>query len=269
MPDIFGIVIAKAAAVAVFSLVASFGISALVVPILGGRLEGAGLIMTLTLPVVISFPASILQFWQFETTRRLKDELSTALVQLDDVNAKLVSTNLELIRERSHDPLTRLLTEDIFRERLVSQPNMADIGQLVRVRLDGLLELRKAAGSAAAETAIFTVAAAIRRSLRPIDYAGRIGDHEFAIFMPGSTPILASLAVGSISSTVAAILFQMDGKAAPVTVSAGGIECAPGFDIAEALAAATAELEKSTAQGGNCSHWGKLRLESAFARSVT
>lgn len=260
MSDIRSVVIIKAAAAAAISLLASFGISYLVVPLLGGRLEGVGLIMTLALPVIIAFPASAVQFWQFETTRRLKDELASALVQLDDVNEKLVSSNMELLKERSRDPLTLLLTEDVFRERLLDQKKMADIGQLVRLRIDHLPRPADTFRAVATETAIFAVAAAIRNNLRPLDFAARIGDDEFAVFMPGSTAILASLAVGSVSRSISAIRFGLEGTdGATTTVSAGGIECMPGFDVDEALAAAGAELDQASAQGGNCSNWGQLR----------
>lgn len=260
MPDIYRIVIARAALAALLSLIASYSISYFVVPLMGGTLDGAGLVMTLVLPVVIAFPASAVQFWQFETTRRLKDSLCKALKELDEVNSRLVKTNVELIRERSHDPLTRLLTEDVFRQRLQDQPEQPDIGQLVKLRVDGIAGLRRSHGGTAAETAIFAAAAAIRRALRPVDFAGRFGDHEFAIFMPGSTPILASLAISSVSKAVEAVRLPFDGEThLPTTVSAGGVECAPGFVIDAAFAIAEAELERSSMQGGNCSHWGNLR----------
>lgn len=260
MPGLYRYVISRAALAALVSLVASFSISYLVVPLMGGQLAGAGLVMTLVLPVVIAFPASAVQFWQFEKTRRLKDSLCNALIELDEVNAKLVSTNMELVRERSHDPITRLLTEDVFRERMLHQPDQPDIGQLVKLRVDGLSTLRKSHGSMAAETALFAAAAAIRRALRPADFAGRIGDRDLAIFMPGSTPILASLAFGDISKSVAAVQMPFnEGEHRSMTLSAGGVECAPGFFVEAALAAADAELERSVMQGGNCSHWGSLR----------
>ncbi len=269
MPGLYRFVIARAALTAFLSLVASFCISYLVVPLLGGRLEGAGLIMTLVLPVVIAFPASAVHFWQFETTRRLKNSLCAALKEIDEVNAKLVSANVALIAERSHDPLTRLLTEDVFRARMQDQTEQADIGQLVKLRVDGVALLRKSHGIALAETAIFAVAAAIRRALRPTDFAGRIGDQDFAIFLPGSTPILASLAIGAVSSAVAGVHLPGVGEAAvPVTISAGGVECAPGFSIDAAFAAAQAELEQSLAQGGNCSHWGSLRHSVGLPRKA-
>lgn len=260
MPEIYRYVVGRAALTAALSLVASCCISYVLVPVLGGRLEGAGLIMTLFLPVIIAFPASAVHFWQFETTRRLKDSLCTALTELDEVNARLLSTNMDLLRERSHDPLTRLLTEDIFRERMADQPNQPDIGQFVKLRVDGVAALRKSHGGTVADTAIVAAAAAIRRALRPVDFAGRVGDHEFAIFMPGSTPILASLAVSSISKGIADVHLPFDGGShRSATVSAGGVECAPGFTIEAAFAAADAELERSVLQGGNCSNWANLR----------
>ncbi len=260
MPDIYRTVISRAALTALVSLVASFGISYLVVPFMGGRLEGAGLVMTLVLPVLIGFPASAVQFWQFEKTRQLKDSLCKALVQLDDVNAELVSANMELVRERAHDPATRVLTEDVFRERMQHQPDQPDIGQLVRLRVDGLAGLRKSHGSMAADAALFTAAAAVRSVLRPSDFAGRVGEYDLAIFMPGSTPILASLAVGSMSQAISAVQLPFDGNSPrPMTVSAGGVECAPGFVVEAAFAAAEAELDRAAAQGGNCSNWGSLR----------
>ena len=260
MPGLYRYVISRAALTAVASLVASFSISYLVVPLMGGRLEGAGLVMTLVLPVIIAFPASAVHFWQFETTRRLKDRLHEALNQLDEVNATLVSTNMELVRERSHDPATRLLTEDVFRERMLHQPQQPDIGQLVRLRVDGLPGLRKAHGSTSADAALFAVAAAVRSALRPVDFAGRLGEHDLAIFMPGSTPILASLAVGSISQAAAVLQLPFDESGPrPMTLSAGGVECAPGFLVEAAFAAAETELERAVAQGGNSSHWANLR----------
>lgn len=263
MSGLYRYVISRAALTAMVSLVASFCISSLVVPLMGGELAGAGLVMTLVLPVVIAFPASAIQFWQFEKTRRLKNSLCQALIDLDDVNAKLVSANMELVRERSHDPLTRLLTEDVFRERMLHQPEQADIGQLVTLRVDGLATLRKNHGGMAADTALFAAAAAIRSVMRPADFAGRVGEHDLAIFMPGSTPILASLAVGAIAQAVAAVRLPFEGaEPSSITLSAGGVECAPGFLVEAALVASHAELEQSVIQGGNCSNWGSLRSAS-------
>lgn len=248
-------------------MAASFIISYLAVPHMGGTLDGAGLTMTLVLPVVIAFPASAFQFWQMEKTRRLRDQLADALVRLDQVNTQLSHNNMELLRERSHDPLSQLMTADVFDRCLRDQSGSVDLGQLMLVRIDALAELRRSHGPTAAETAIFAVATSIRRALRPGDFAGRIGEGDFAIFMPGATPILASLAVSSISSSCAvATLPYLGGPPTPTRVSVGGVECMTHFDVDAAVAAAAAELDRSVANGGNCSHWGKLRSAIQLGR---
>lgn len=259
----------KAGITAAASLVASFVISFIAVPHMGGTLDGAGLIMTLVLPVVIAFPASAFQFWQMEKTRVLRDQLADALVRLDQVNTQLSHNNMELLRERSHDPLTRLMTADVFDRSLRDQSDRGDLGHLLLLRIDALPDLRRSHGPTAAETAVFAVATSIRGALRPGDFAGRIGEGDFAVFMPGATPILASLAVSSITAAAAiATLPYNGGPPTPTRLSVGGVECVAGFDADPAIAAAATELDRSIANGGNCSHWGKLRSAITLGRPV-
>lgn len=263
MSTIMRSVIVKAAGAALVSLLVSLGISFVAVPLMGGQVEGAGLVMTIVLPVVIAFPAAGLQFWLLERSNRLRDELGYALLQLDDLNMRLSASNLELLAERSHDPLTRLLTPDVFRARLGEHVERPEIGQLIVFSIDGLDELRKSHGPMAADTAIFALSAAIRRSLRVDDFAGRMGDNEFAVFMPGSTPVLASLAVNSVTSFAAVVTLPYNGcSPMPTTASSGGVECGPGFDLGAAFKAAYDALALAVSEGGNCSRWAAIKPQT-------
>ena len=256
MSGIYKRVVSKAAATAFISLAVSFAISYAVVPLLGGTLDGAGLVMTLVLPVVIAFPASAFQFLQYERQALLKRKLASTVGELETSNRLLRQANAELTLERSQDPMTRLLTDDAFRLVLANAATYPDIGQLVRLKIDGFEAFEAAFGVTAGEMAIFAVAAAIRQALRSDDFAGRIGPAEFVVFMPAATPILGSLMVNSVVAAASVASFATPGgPSAALTLSVGGIACAPGFDIQAALDRCGFQLQSAEASGGNCSRW--------------
>lgn len=257
MSGIYKRVVSKAAATAFISLAVSFGVSYAVVPLMGGALDGAGLVMTLVLPVLIAFPVSGFQFWQYERQTLLRKKLDATVAELQTTNGLLRRANAELKLERSQDPMTRLLTEDAFRLVLANAATFPDIGQLIRLKIDGFEAFETVHGLAAAEMAVFSVAAAIRQALRGDDFAGRIGSAEFAVFMPAATPILGSLMVGSVVAAVSVASFATPGgPSSALTLSIGGIACAPGFEVQVALDRCGFQLQNAEANGGNCSRWG-------------
>jgi diguanylate cyclase (GGDEF)-like protein len=267
MTVFFRNIVLPAAVVAIGSLIVCFVISAAVVPLLGGRLEGAGLLMTLTLPVVIGFPASAFQFWQFERLRRVKEELATALLKLDDLNEELAETNDLLAADRTHDGMTRLLNFDGYTSAILQSAQRTGNGQLMLIKIDAFPNFIRDCGPIGEDIALVAVAGAIRQACRQGDLAARVGHDEFSIFMPRSTPMLAALAASSLSVSVSGMSFNaLNGSSTLLTLSIGGVECPPGFDLGETLRTCAQKLSEALAQGGNCSVMAKQEALVGISR---
>ena len=63
-------IVEKSIVAGLLSVLASLAISFSIVPLLGGQVAGAGLLMTILCPLAISIPASALHFTQSEKLRR-------------------------------------------------------------------------------------------------------------------------------------------------------------------------------------------------------
>lgn len=62
----------------------------------------------------------------------------------------------------------------------------------------------------------------IRAALRPGDLIGRLGGEEFGVYLPNTDPMSVTVVAERIRRLVAAIRFEPEGKACPLSVSIGG-----------------------------------------------
>src|SRR5690606_10270696 len=105
------IILAKSVLVGLLSLLASLILSFMFVPLMGGKVAGAGLVMTIVCPLAIGIPASVMHFYQADRLRRSRAETSDAL-------AELAKAYEELRLQARLDGLTGVLNRKAFGDEL-------------------------------------------------------------------------------------------------------------------------------------------------------
>jgi diguanylate cyclase (GGDEF)-like protein/PAS domain S-box-containing protein len=140
-----------------------------------------------------------------------------------------VTQNRELQRKlahsASHDALTGLPNWSAFEHTLALAVETARSGGrnhvLGMMDLDKFKAVNDAAGHAAGDALLKQVAEAIRRTVRPPDFAGRIGGDEFAIVLHDCDLEQAELVSLKLSAAVADIDFHWNGQSFTIGASLG------------------------------------------------
>lgn len=239
------IVIAKSLLTGLLSLLASLAISFTFVPMLGGEVAGAGLVMTIVCPLAISIPASAVLYSQSERIRRAEARASDAL-------AKLAAAYEELHRQSRHDGLTGLLNRSAFMEELQTLSREGVTGALIFLDLDHFKSINDRHCHAAGDEVLRRTGQILATYDGQFNIAGRLGGEEFALFQGG-------LSVDEMlrwCEDIRGLIEGMDMRSAsrssvPVSASIGAIQCASGFDPSESLRAADVNLYEAKSLGRN------------------
>ncbi|WP_306864793.1 GGDEF domain-containing protein [Neorhizobium galegae] len=239
------IVIAKSLLAGLLSLLASLAISFTFVPMLGGEVAGAGLVMTIVCPLAISIPASAVLFSQSERVRRAEARASDAL-------AKLAAAYEELRLQSRQDGLTGLLNRSAFLEELQLLSRQGVTGALVFLDLDHFKSINDRDGHATGDEVLRRTGQILATYMGQFNIAGRLGGEEFALFQGG-------LAVEEMSRWCEDIRELIEGmhvrsasrSIVSVSASIGAIHCVSGFDPDECLRAADVNLYEAKSLGRN------------------
>lgn len=122
-------IVEKSILTGLFSVSATLALSSSIVPLLDGRVAGAGLFMTIFCPLAISIPASALHLCQSERVRRAEAETAQALKKLADA--------YDTLRVQSRrDGLTGVLTRAALMEDLETISQHGVPGGLMFLDLD-------------------------------------------------------------------------------------------------------------------------------------
>lgn len=238
-------IIGKTLAVAVLSLLASLLISFAFVPMMGGKVAGAGLVMTIVCPIVISIPASLLHFWQAEKLRAA----NTALVRARD---ELAGAYSRLQHQARRDALTGVLNRTAFVTELEAQSRAGIHGGLLFLDLDHFKSVNDRFGHATGDKALALVGALLSGLSKESDLVGRLGGEEFAVFLREASPERMLDHSQTIREAVKAIdLRTPTGIRIALGISIGAFHCAPRFDPVEALAASDRNLYRAKSAGRN------------------
>lgn len=241
MQGIFG----KTLAVAVLSVLASLAISFAFVPMLGGRVAGAGLVMTIACPIAISIPASFLHFWQAERLRAA----NAALAQARD---ELAVAYDRLQHQARRDALTGVLNRAAFLAELNAQSRAGVHGGLLFLDVDHFKSVNDRFGHAAGDQVLGSVGALLSALSADNDLVGRLGGEEFAVFLHQASPERMLDHSQAIREAIEAIdLASPAGTRIALGISIGAFHCAPRFDPAEALAASDRNLYRAKSGGRN------------------
>lgn len=169
----------------------------------------------------------------------LRDDalVSGWIVVLRDVTDGRVRVE-RLRREAEQDPLTGLLNRRGLEERIVKHLERGRTVGLGYLDLDGFKLVNDSFGHATGDALLCSVAARLRRCVRPGDEVARFGGDEFVVAfvdLPSDSELveMTNRVVEAIAGT-----YSTDCGPAEVGVSAGWSVATPDVDVAEALARA-------------------------------
>ena len=235
----------KSAITAVTSMAASLLLVMIVVPMLGGSVDGNGLLMSIVCPLAIAWPASAYTFRQSE-------RLQVAHRELARTHAQLAAAHRRLEEKASRDDMTGMLNRESFFASLDGSRRESDRGALLIIDADHFKAINDDFGHLTGDEALLLIAAAIKRGVRAGDVLGRIGGEEFCAFLPGTDEREAGQIAERIRREVEAICFQPDGgQAIPLTVSIGGALCPQGVKIPDLMRSADRRLYEAKHSGRN------------------
>ncbi|WP_313196868.1 GGDEF domain-containing protein [Rhizobium sp.] len=240
------VILAKSILIGILATLASLGLSFAIVPHLGGQVAGAGLIMTIVCPFVISIPASLLHLWQADRIRRAKAETTEAL-------EKLAVAYEDLKQLARHDGLTGLLNRTAFLDELASLSRQGLTGGLMFLDLDYFKSINDRHGHATGDEALrLTGELLAAHRMEQRDISGRLGGEEFALFQVGLTSKALARRCEDVRQAIQAIdLRSSSGARIPLSASIGALMCSPGFDPDDCLKGADEYLYQAKSRGRN------------------
>ena len=207
----------KSTLVAFSSLLASILLAIIVVPALGGAIDGNAWLMLTICPLAIAWPASAYTFWQGETLKKAHRELARA-------HAQLAAAHRRLEEKASRDNMTGMLNRESFFAALDRSRRKADRGALLIIDADHFKKINDNFGHLTGDAALLEIAAAIARAIRVGDILGRIGGEEFGAFLAGASDKEAMRVAERIRREVELIRFRpADERVVPLTVSASAV----------------------------------------------
>lgn len=235
----------KSTLAAFSSLFASILLAIIVVPALGGSLDGNAWLMLAICPMMIAWPASAFTFWQGE-------KLKSAHRDLARTHAQLAAAHRRLEEKASRDNMTGMLNRESFFAALDGSRRKADRGALLIIDADHFKKINDNFGHLTGDTALLEIAAAIARAIRAGDILGRIGGEEFGAFLVGANDQEAIRVAERIRREVELIRFQpSDERTVPLTVSIGGTCCPFDANVSELMRAADKRLYEAKSRGRN------------------
>ena len=163
--------------------------------------------------------------------RRLSDEVSTdALTQV--ANRRGLDQAFEVERARCEREAAASLAVGL-------------------IDIDNFKKLNDSLGHAAGDTALKTLAAAVRERLRPVDHLARFGGEEFVVLLPGLAVAEAQQVMTRLQRSLSEALFLHEGREVFVTFSGGVTAWRPGEGLQVALERADAALYEAKRTGKN------------------
>jgi diguanylate cyclase (GGDEF)-like protein len=238
-------ILVKTVAVAAVSLAASLLISFAFVPMLGGEVAGAGLVMTIVCPIAISIPASLAHFYQAE-------KLRAANASLAEASAELAAAYARLQHQSRIDSLTGVFNRSAFMAGLEDLSKAGVHGGLLYLDVDHFKAVNDRFGHATGDNALRLIGSALSNLAEKSDIVGRLGGEEFAVFLHAASPERMLEHSQSIREAVESIDLQSPtGTRIALRASIGAFHCAPRFDPVEALAASDRNLYRAKSTGRN------------------
>ncbi len=239
------IVLIKAIFLGFLSLAASLAICFSIVPLLGGQVDGLGLMMAVLCPLAIAIPVSAFHFHQSEKLRRAEAAAADALL-------RLARAYEELRLQSRLDGLTNVLSRQAFQEDLAGFSRASMSGGLLFLDLDHFKSINDRYGHAAGDEVLRKVGEVLNAHCGRYDIAGRLGGEEFVLFFGE----LAAEGMFECCERIRLAIAHLEVRAASgaivhVSASIGAVYCEAGFDAEDCLDAADMNLYAAKAGGRN------------------
>lgn len=208
------------------------------VPVLVG-----GLVMLYTLTMVAT--------WQMKKLMAEHDEYEN---RLREMTFKLCEKNVNLKQLVQIDPLTQLLNRRGLEKALTIESSRAD-RQGLRVfaalmDCDDFKQVNETHGHAGGDLLLQNMATHIFRSIRPTDYAARIGGDEFIVFIIDVSEVEATEIAERVRKNVAESPALHNGRPVSCTVSIGVAELPMSMPSIEDVLTLTRHSLESSKKGG-------------------
>lgn len=202
----------------VAGLAASLAIANVAVPLLGGTVDGLGLLMCIVCPIAVGGPASVLQFHQAGRLEQARNDLVRAHARLHVLHQDLNDAHAALTDKARRDGMTGLLNHENFMAALQGLGNAGRAGTLLFIDADHFKAINDTFGHSVGDAALKALAATIAGTIRADDIAGRLGGEEFAVFLTDTDVEAAARIAEQIRSGIAALRIEC-GQDRPVTMT--------------------------------------------------
>lgn len=164
----------------------------------------------------------------------------------------------ELLRHHAAtDNLTELLNRGAFTrevEEALADGRFAEDGMrgtLLVIDADNFKAINDTYGHDHGDAALRLIAKSVRSVLRAADLVGRIGGEEFAVYLPGTTLLIAEAVAERLRLAVCEARFAPDGKPYQLTVSVGGAVYDRSLPFTELFRLADQQLYAAKQNGRN------------------
>jgi len=240
-----GQIFVRATVVALACVLFKLAFSLIVMPLIGAKLDPVNWYWFVASPVFVALPAAGLFFW--------KQRCSTqALAALKRAHRDLSTAHRRLREVARHDCMTGLLNREGFFAAVDDIRSRSETGTLLFADADRFKKINDSFGHMTGDAALLEIAAAIRRSIREEDVAGRIGGEEFGIFLEGAVGEEAAEVAERIRRAVEAVrLSPTPGISVSLAVSIGGVSAGSLLTTAELMQIADKRLYQAKRAGRN------------------
>ena len=193
-----------------------------------------------------------------ENERGLRAELTDAKARLEGRAARLAGGERDLFT----DQVTQMPNRRAFEKRLASDcaaesPTFA----VLVLGVSGLSEINAGQGHAAGDAVLAVAGRVIRESVRPRDFAARIGAGEFGVLLPGADERVVAMVVESCRRAARGATVRIADGQVGFRFSTGFVEARTGCSGSDLLAEARAAIREA----GGDSRRATVRVEEAVA----
>lgn len=147
------------------------------------------------------FPGITLEQWaNLAESNGLQDWLALSLDKSSSFNLRHLQQSLEeLAHQSEHDPLTGLVNRRAFDRRLLMEAERVERSNgtvcLATIDIDNFKLVNDTYGHACGDKVLCGLADILVETKRVYDVAARLGGEEFALILPGATPLRAKAMV--------------------------------------------------------------------------
>ncbi len=198
-------------------------------------------------------------------TRAMVDETSNARDQLNNLQAKVLATEVEIAKlhlelqnasaSARHDPLTNVLNrkgldESLMREIATMRRKETTLS-LALLDIDNFKQLNDDLGHETGDEALIHLVGVVRENLRPQDSLARYGGEEFVILMPETQLQEAVTAMTRLQRELTKNFFLAGKERILITFSAGVAQLTPEESGADAIKRADQAMYLAKRAGKN------------------